>query len=166
MRATHTTQVEASYREYHKTAFTAATEHPAEAAQEAQRMRTVVCSLVGLRLPLPPTQEGGSGHGGGEQASRAEVDGTEEREAREQVERGEAEGGAEVHSVGVTVQVYTRLFVPFRNESCFYVVGVVPRMIALRPFVSRDIIYPCAVYPLRRSRKEVELHLARPKTAS
>eukprot|EP00903_Cladosiphon_okamuranus_P015016 g13894.t1 len=87
-------QVEASYREYHKTAFTAAKVHPSEVAQEAQRMRTAVCSLVGLRPLTSPTDEGASGDGGGEQASPAEVDGTEGTGATE-VDRGEAEGGAE-----------------------------------------------------------------------
>ncbi|CAM9256084.1 unnamed protein product [Ectocarpus sp. 12 AP-2014] len=69
-------QVEESYREYHKTAFTAAAVHPAEAAQEAGRVRAAICSLVGLHPPRPPMTatphaEGGDGDGG-------RADGTEE----------------------------------------------------------------------------------------
>lgn len=94
--------MEASYREYHKTAFTAATVHRTEAAQEAQRMRTAVCSLVGLRPPPPPTEGGPGGGGGGKRASTAEVDGARGRVAGEGAEGGEAEGGEEVRTVGVT----------------------------------------------------------------
>ncbi|CAN0467417.1 unnamed protein product, partial [Ectocarpus sp. 12 AP-2014] len=62
-------QVEESYREYHKTAFTAAAVHPAEAAQEADRVREAIFSLVGLHPPRPPMTEtphaeGGDGDGG------------------------------------------------------------------------------------------------------
>lgn len=57
-------QVEESYREYHKTAFTAAAVHPAEAAQEAERVRAAICSLVGLRPPPPPTTETSHAEGG------------------------------------------------------------------------------------------------------
>lgn len=86
-------QVEESYREYHKTAFTAAAVHPAEAAQEAERVRAAICSLVGLHPPRPPmtetpNAEGGDGDGGiGE--------GTEEavREDKEEVRGKEWRGG-------------------------------------------------------------------------
>ncbi len=61
----HAAQVEGSYREYHSTAFTAASTHPTEATQEAQRIRTAVCSLMGLRPPPPPAPEALSGGGGG-----------------------------------------------------------------------------------------------------
>ena len=101
-RDTHA-QVEASYRDYHKTAFTAATVHPTEAAQEAQRMRTAVCSLVGLRPPPPPTQDRPGGEGGGEQANPAEeADGAGGRVAAEGPEGGKAEGGEEVRTARVT----------------------------------------------------------------
>lgn len=114
--------MEASYREYHKTAFTAATVHPAEAAQEAQRMRTVVCSLVGLRPPPPPTQEGtsgdGGGDGGGERVGPTEVDGAVGRAAGEEAEGGEAVGGEEVRTYSRSNgQICTRLFEALRNES-------------------------------------------------
>lgn len=59
--------MEGSYREYHKTAFNAAAVHPAEAEQEAQRMRTAVCSLMGLHPPSlqSPETAKGDGDGGG-----------------------------------------------------------------------------------------------------
>lgn len=109
MRCDTRPQVEESYREYHKTAFTAATVHPAEAAQEAQRMHIVVCSLVGLRPPPPPTREGPDGDGGGEGAGPAEVDGAGGRVAEEQAGGGEAVGEEEVRTIGVIRA--------FRNQS-------------------------------------------------
>ncbi|CAM9316736.1 unnamed protein product, partial [Laminaria digitata] len=66
-------EVEASYREYHKGAYSAAVIHPTEAEQEAQRMRAAICSLLGLRPPSesddrslseperPGTEGGGEG---------------------------------------------------------------------------------------------------------
>lgn len=41
-------QVEESYRSYHKTAFEAAAIHPSDAAEEASKVRSVVCALLGL----------------------------------------------------------------------------------------------------------------------
>lgn len=49
--------MEESYREYHKTAFSAAAIHPSEAAEEAQKVRGVICSLLGLCLPPPADSE-------------------------------------------------------------------------------------------------------------
>lgn len=82
-------QVEESYREYHKTAFTAAAVHPAEAAQEAERVRAAICSLVGLHPPPPPTTEtphadGGDSDGGiGEGAEGAAREDEEEVRGKE-----------------------------------------------------------------------------------
>ncbi|CAM9400850.1 unnamed protein product [Ectocarpus fasciculatus] len=82
-------QVEESYREYHKTAFTAAAVHPAEAAQEAERVRAAICSLVGLHPPPPPTPEtphaeGGDGDGGiGEGAEGAAREDEEESNTKD-----------------------------------------------------------------------------------
>lgn len=50
-------KVEESYREYHKTAISAAAIHPSEAAEEAQKVRGVICSLLGLSLPPPANSE-------------------------------------------------------------------------------------------------------------
>lgn len=98
-------QVEGSYREYHSTAFTAASIHPAEATQEAQRIRTAVCSLMGLRPPPPPPPEaliGGSGGGGGgvDQGVTAGMDGTG-RSAEGEGAAGSV-AGAEVRTAGET----------------------------------------------------------------
>lgn len=76
--------MEESYREYYKTAFTAASVHPAEAAQEAQRTCAAICSLVGLRPPPPPTtktaettapMDNGDSRGGGLGASEEGAEG-------------------------------------------------------------------------------------------
>lgn len=41
-------KIEESYRSYHKTAFEAAAIHPSDAAEEALKVRSVVCELLGL----------------------------------------------------------------------------------------------------------------------
>lgn len=91
--------MEASYREYHKGAYSAASIHPTEAEQEAQRMRTAVCALLGLQPPSdadeqslstmgkPGTEGGGEGVEGGAEG--------EEREDGEGIAEGEAGVGEE-----------------------------------------------------------------------
>ncbi|CAM9618005.1 unnamed protein product [Scytosiphon promiscuus] len=83
-------QVEGSYREYHKMAFAAAAVHPTEAAQEAQRTRVAICSLVGLRPPPSPTteittQEGKNGSRGERASIAGEGAEGEEGRGREEV---------------------------------------------------------------------------------
>ncbi|CAM9524177.1 unnamed protein product, partial [Sphacelaria rigidula] len=48
-------EVEESYREYHKIAFTAATVHPFQATEEAVRVRAAIAALLGLRPPPDTT---------------------------------------------------------------------------------------------------------------
>lgn len=43
--------MEESYREYHKTAYSAAAVHPAEAKEEALKIQAAMCSLIGLSPP-------------------------------------------------------------------------------------------------------------------
>lgn len=68
----HSEQVEESYREYHKTAFTAAAVHPSEATEEMSRVRAAIAILFGLRPPpdmtttSPSSRVQDDGSGGGE----------------------------------------------------------------------------------------------------
>lgn len=100
-------QVEGSYREYYKGAYSAAAIHPAEAEEEAQRMRVAICSLLGLRPPSesddqslsepekPGTEGGGDGaEDGGEGEKVEEGEGKAERG----VGIGEGGEGREVRS--------------------------------------------------------------------
>ncbi|CBJ30237.1 conserved unknown protein [Ectocarpus siliculosus] len=99
-------QVEESYREYHKTAFTAAAVHPAKAAQEAERVRAAICSLVGLHPPRPPTtetphNEGGDGEGGiGEGTEEAVTEDEEESNTKHRRASALEEEGAALASDG------------------------------------------------------------------
>lgn len=97
----NSTQVEGSYREYHKGAYSAAAIHPTEAEQEAQRMRAAVCSLVGLRPPSESDDQSLSGPEkpgteGGNEGVEEGGEG-EEGEEREGIAR---EGGAEIGEEG------------------------------------------------------------------
>eukprot|EP00904_Undaria_pinnatifida_P004042 jgi/Undpi1/13639/HiC_scaffold_9.g03293.m1 len=89
-------EVEGSYREYHKGAYSAALIHPTEAEQEAQRTRAAICSLLGLQPPSESDEQSLS-----ESVKESVKHGTEGgEEAEDGAEGGEGEDGKEGERVG------------------------------------------------------------------
>ena len=96
--------MEGSYREYHATAFTAAGIHPAEASEEGQRIRTAICSLMGLRPPPPQTPEAPGGDGGndGARTGRDSTPGMDGPGRNAESRGTEGTGAEEVRAAGET----------------------------------------------------------------
>ena len=123
--------MEGSYREYHKGSYSAATMHPTEAEQEAQRMRAAVCSLVGLRPlsesgdrslsePGKPGTEGGSEgveEGGGEECE--ETEGIAEEGGAGIGEEGESREVRYARTSTFGVQVLGNIVLGYIHGVCF-----------------------------------------------